>query len=132
MPQVFTGAAQNLNGGSTLASAPAQTASGLEIATMTNLANLAGQSLTTDGYKKLGGGVVVQWGNTTLGATSTTPVSFLIPFTTVFQVIAVRDLAGTANTSSLNITAVGNSGFSYVNTGGVGCGGRFIAVGYVA
>jgi len=34
MAQSITGGAQNLNGGSTLASAPAQTATGLELATM--------------------------------------------------------------------------------------------------
>lgn len=89
-------------------------------------------NLATTGHIKFPawlGGIQICWGQSNLSGTSTTPVTFDRAFSSVYQVVGFRDLAGTANTSSLNSTALSNTGFSQVNTGSQPCIGRYIAIG---
>jgi hypothetical protein len=47
-----------------------------------------GQSLTTNGYVKLPGGLIVQWGTDETGATGRKPIVFPIPFPT--KVVSIQ------------------------------------------
>jgi hypothetical protein len=90
-----------------------------------NLGSLAafGNSLTTNGYQNLPGGLLIQWGTFT-GTAVTFPIAFP---NAVFSVVAsssTNDARGAAN-SVVNITLTTCDIYTFANLGG-----RFIAIGY--
>jgi hypothetical protein len=91
------------------------------------------KSLTANGWQKIPGGLIFQWGETANIVTDTTlSVTFPIAFTTsCFQVLAT----GTATTSgagevSLNTRDLTTTTFTMVNDGGKNSTARWFAIGY--
>jgi hypothetical protein len=128
MPQAITGGAQALNGGSTLASAPVQTATDLKIATMQNLADLLGQDLAATGYKKFAGGLIVQWGLANGGAVASQVITFPIPFPSTVGGISLTHNGTGSNYYACS--AVTTTQFSSLRTGTADNSVRWIAIGF--
>lgn len=91
------------------------------------------KSLSANGYQKIPGGLIMQWGETaSINSDSTLSVTFPTAFTTsCFQVLAT----GTASTSgtgevSLNTRDLTTTTFTMVNDGGKASTARWFAVGY--
>lgn len=85
-----------------------------------------GQSLSADGYVKLPGGVIIQWGYNNTGVTAARTISFPIAFPdNPRQIIAIPDGSGdmSAQLRSVSVELINNTSFSakinYVNNGGV-------------
>jgi hypothetical protein len=76
-----------------------------------NYANIAAfaKSLTTNGYQKLPGGLILQWGAITLSADSPTIFNFPTPFTTACFFVGINRYEGGTSTqvSSYEYTATG-------------------------
>lgn len=94
------------------------------------------QSLTTDGYQKFPGGLIVQWGEpaTSIAQGGTLAVTFPTAFPTgCFQVIAVP-LSTSANTNAYSVGTFGKSATGFTATNNSGSSGivkiSWIAVGY--
>ena len=78
------------------------------------------QSLAANGYQKLPGGLIFQWGSTTYnGAAGTNPsqaVAFPIAFNTVYQVAAMNDAANGSNKAA-NMDGLTTTGFTAIFDG---------------
>ena len=76
-----------------------------------NYANIAAfaKSLTTNGYQKLPGGLILQWGAITLSADTSTIFNFPTPFTTACFFVGINRYEGGTSTqvSSYEYTATG-------------------------
>ena len=66
------------------------------------------RSITSSGYQRLPGGLILQWGNTTTNASGVATVTFPLAFGTCFIALAADAEATAAN--------VGYGGVSYNNT----------------
>lgn len=88
----------------------------------------ANQSLVTNGYQKLPGGLVVQWGTTgSISASGTLAITFPVAFATGCLNIVMQVL-----NANLVIypSASGTTGFTANNSGGVSSTAYWIALGY--
>lgn len=81
------------------------------------------QSIATNGYQKLPGGLIIQWGAFT-GTAVTFPIAFPTGCLSISGTSSNASTTGAANT----IAALSASGATYYTLGNAG--GRFIAIGY--
>lgn len=102
--------------------------------TPSGLISTFAKSLVNEGYQKLPGGLIIQWGITTVreqnaGDTETFPIAFP---NNCFQVVfAITNTSATAHAPAA-ITSVSKTGFVWLNGGGAGGvqrGLRYIAIG---
>ena len=88
------------------------------------------QYLSSDGYQKLPGGLVIQWGRLTSGSSVTFPTTFT---TACFQVIASRSSNGGATSGAavfVNAGSISTSGFSMAEATTSTYPIMWIAIGY--
>lgn len=129
--QVFTSAAATVvpiaNGGTGAASAPAA----LTALGATPLASFV-YSLVQNGYAKLPGGLIIQWGQATGSLSATVPVTFPIPFpTALLSTSLALDLISPAYATLQSQTSVGISINTWDSTGArAALALRYIAIGY--
>jgi hypothetical protein len=78
-----------------------------------------GQSLTTNGYVNLPGGLIVQWGEVTKTGDTAQPVSFPIPFTQILALtLGLNDPnSSTTLVSTTSATNIGFNVLAYNNSG---------------
>jgi hypothetical protein len=91
----------------------------------------AGRALSGNGYQRLPGGLIIQWGTTGSIADDTTlTVTFPTAFTTCFTVVACGSyFAAGTTTSTLNVTTFNAYTFTIGNVGSAASAGRWIAIG---
>ena len=93
----------------------------------------ANQSLSSNGYQKLPGGMIIQWGNVALLSTQTLAVSLPLTFPTAALVgVGTSNEAGTSGAAqaSVNVTAFSTTTITVNNTGAAAMTARWIAIGY--
>jgi hypothetical protein len=104
--------------GSSIASA-AQVLAGTSTTQAITPAAFAGnKSLSSNGYYKLPGGLIIQWGNTgAVGGSAGAGVTFPVAFTNVLNVQATKaESAGYVN-DAVNVANVSTTGFTVANGG---------------
>ena len=94
------------------------------------------QSLLTNGYQKLHGGLIIQWGLAACGVDSSTTVNLPISFPNSFLNVRGGNKASSVvgnGVSSVHCTPINNSSFTLVNdafTTSVGTDCYWFAIGY--
>lgn len=87
-------------------------------------------SKATDGYQKLPGGIMIQWGSvTSLTGGVANPVNFSQTFASVYSVVATIVEDNQNDRTPLKISGVSTSSFSIRNTTGAAFGANWFAVG---
>lgn len=95
----------------------------------------ANQSLGANGYQRIAGGLILQWGTTaSLAVNSSTPITFPIAFPSVAAICLAGGTVSTVNGSAaqqtaMNVSALSVSGFTVSNDDGV-MSARWFALGY--
>ena len=118
------------------AQAQAQTNNGVGVTpyTLAQALKSGNQSLTTDGYQKLPGGLIIQWGTTgTITGPSTAPVTFPINFPSACANIQLTIKDASGDTSSTGIPAarsVTSAGFILYNGEDPNMIFNWLAIGY--
>jgi hypothetical protein len=87
----------------------------------------ANQSLSSSGYQKLPGGLLVQWGRTGTGSTSS--VLFPIAFNTVYQMALSEIGPTTGGTVDTIVTSFSNTGFTQNGNDTPSNASSYIAIG---
>lgn len=88
-----------------------------------------GVSLAANGYQKLPSGLIIQWGQSIVNATSTLAVSFPLAFPTAVRSITATPWL-TSGTQGVGINTLAASGFNLYNGSGVQLTVTWIAIGY--
>jgi hypothetical protein len=120
-----------------LAQALAADTAALAQALAADISNFTGanQSLAQNGFQKLPGGLIVQWGVAATTATSDVVVGFAIPFPTACLVVlpVSRAAVGVAYFASVNSNTLASANLSVQSAaGGAGLGKAidWVAIGY--
>jgi hypothetical protein len=90
------------------------------------------QSLTTTGYQKLVGGLIIQWGTIpVLTDNTSTTITFSIPFpTAVFSFVVTNSTSSTGVDAALSYRSLTTSTVTVAQMFGTTTGGSYIAIGY--
>lgn len=96
--------------------------------TITSTADF-GSSLTSNGYQKLPGGLIIQWGVTApLGTNTNGTITFPTAFSTACLSVVTTSATGSSSLATLNVSAFTTTTYTYYAYGsGVF---RWIAIGY--
>jgi hypothetical protein len=104
-------------------------------ATVTNgvyTSNFTGsnQSLTSNGYQKFPGGLIVQWGTSpVISGDSGVAITFPIPFSVVYAITTTAIVAVDGRDAGCYTRLITTTGFRMTNGDGVAQAGMWIAVG---
>lgn len=113
---VLQNPASGINGFSSIAEAQAFLATNKQLSPATLAAAFKGsnQSLAANGYQKLPGGLILQWG-ASVPVTTNTPVIYPVAFPTAMLWLGSQDSSGQPNLSLWSYTPAGLSGFTAYN-----------------
>ena len=102
-------------------------ASGNVLVDGNNLNLFSAKSLASSGYQKLPSGLIIQWGATGTGSSGS--VTFPIAFNTIYSVVMQETGPTTGGTVDNILTAISNTGFSWLGMDTPSNTGRYIAIG---
>jgi hypothetical protein len=92
----------------------------------------ANQSLSSNGYQKLPGGLTIQWGRTSLNNNTSTTISFPTAFTNPAYAVTINHFGENTgdDRNALKIVSTSTTSFVVRNTNGYAGSSTWIAIGY--
>lgn len=89
----------------------------LALATMQKFADEFGASIAASGYQKLPGGLIIQWGSSSVSATSTKTVTFPITFPSAcFSILTGANTGSESYASTVKIKTITTANFVIDNS----------------